>query len=142
MPKSFIGLGFSLLYPDTWKVDNDTESSSVSLESPEGAFIAITKLDPLADPVAAVQQAGQTMSAEYDDIEQEDVAKRETVDISAMPASFAAMLQPQCRSSTRTTDESQLPARLAPSSQRATWPSVALGTDFLRWPNSESRAGP
>ena len=69
MPKQFENFGISFLYPDNWSCDEEPESQTVMVESPEGAFLAISQLsDEDADPIA---QAKQAMEADYDEIEED-----------------------------------------------------------------------
>jgi hypothetical protein len=68
MPEKYEGLGLSLLYPETWKLDEDEDAGSVSLETPSGSFLTITACDDLA---FAFEQAASAMRAEYDEIEEE-----------------------------------------------------------------------
>ncbi len=75
MPKTYQALGFSLLYPDTWRVEDEAESASILLESPEGAFLSISKLASTAEIRSALDQAEQAMRSEYEDVEQEDYAQ-------------------------------------------------------------------
>ncbi|MEZ6135878.1 MAG: hypothetical protein R3C53_13305 [Pirellulaceae bacterium] len=68
MPETYDGLGISFLYPETWKLYEDEEAGTVSLETPSGSFITITAC---ADLPAALKQAQQAMQAEYEEVEQE-----------------------------------------------------------------------
>lgn len=76
MPEKYTGLGISLLFPETWKLDDDAESEAVTVESPEGAFLTVTKLPGQENVSEHVEQAIQTMESEYDEVEQEPLAKR------------------------------------------------------------------
>ena len=68
MPEKYTGLGFSLLYPETWKLDEDDEAKSLTLETPTGAFLTVTASENLE---ADFQRAKTTMEAEYDEVEHE-----------------------------------------------------------------------
>lgn len=70
MPEKYEGLGFSLLYPETWKLDEDSEADAVSFETSSGSFLTITACDDLT---TAFEQAAGAMRAEYDEIEEEAV---------------------------------------------------------------------
>jgi len=81
MPLQYDGLGVSVMYPDGWKIEEDsTEEDSVSFESPLGAFLTITRY-PTLNFAEAVEKAHQVMLAEYDEVESEDssrtIAERE-----------------------------------------------------------------
>ncbi|MFK7735705.1 MAG: hypothetical protein AB8B50_06750 [Pirellulaceae bacterium] len=75
MPKQYDNFGVQMLFPDNWKVDEESESASVSFESPEGAFLTITRLDDY-EPGNAVRQVKEAMHDEYDEIEETAVVKR------------------------------------------------------------------
>lgn len=75
MPKKCEGLGLSFLYPDNWKSTEEELPDAISIESPEGAFLAVTRLQGI-DLETPIEKAKQTMEAEYDQIEQEPVHKR------------------------------------------------------------------
>lgn len=68
MPEKYEGLGFSLLYPETWRVDEDPDARSVNLETPTGAFLSLTLSDHLQ---ADFERAQKAMEAEYDEVELE-----------------------------------------------------------------------
>lgn len=74
MPKQFEGMGFSLMYPDTWSLAEETGSESnrgLILESPGGAFISVNVYDSDGDPEDLVDEAAEAMESEYEDIESE-----------------------------------------------------------------------
>lgn len=74
MPKQYSGMGVSLLYPDSWTISEEGDSSSregVTLESPGGAFLAINAIHSQATPEEVLRQAAEAMDAEYEDIETE-----------------------------------------------------------------------
>ncbi len=68
MPNKYEGLGLSLLYPETWRVDEESEANSVTLETPTGAFLSISCSDDLNVDLSRAQT---TMEAEYDEVENE-----------------------------------------------------------------------
>jgi hypothetical protein len=75
MPLTYNGLGVSVMYPDGWKIEEDaTEDSSVSFESPLGAFLTVTRY-PELDFSDAVEKAHQVMLAEYDEVESEEFSR-------------------------------------------------------------------
>ncbi len=71
MPSHFDGLGVRVMYPDNWKIEDESESS-VTLERPGGAFLTISKHDASVSIDDVMEQASEAMSAEYDIVEQED----------------------------------------------------------------------
>lgn len=75
MPGQFSGLGITLLYPDNWKMDQE-DDDSVSLESPGGAFLTITKLDSDVSPESAIEKARMAMEEEYEAIETETCSRQ------------------------------------------------------------------
>lgn len=75
MPGAFEGFGIRLLYPDSWSIDNDASVDSVSLESPDGAFLTIAKFAESAEATAAVERAIAIMQEEYEEIEREPLEK-------------------------------------------------------------------
>lgn len=70
MPSQFDGLGMSLMYPENWKIEEETDQS-VTLESPGGAFLAIAKVTEEVAPADLLQQAKDAMLQEYEMIEEE-----------------------------------------------------------------------
>lgn len=68
MPEKYQGAGFSVLYPETWKLEEDPESHMLTLETPTGSFLSIT---PCSDVDQAFKQAQAAMEAEYDEVESE-----------------------------------------------------------------------
>ena len=68
MPEKYQGLGFSLLYPETWKLDEDLESQALTLETPSGSFLTITACSDLE---SAFKNAQRTMESEYEEVENE-----------------------------------------------------------------------
>src|SRR5690606_4348871 len=69
MPEKYEGLGISLLYPETWKLEEDAEASSLTLETPGGAFLTLSTSENLQADFLRAQKA---MEAEYDEVETED----------------------------------------------------------------------
>lgn len=74
MPKQFSGLDVEVLYPDNWQLFEDAESGAVTFESPQGAFMTLTKLAAEQGP-SLIEQAKAAMAAEYDAVEEEAVVK-------------------------------------------------------------------
>ena len=70
MPEKYEGLGFSMLYPETWKLHEDQGAATVALETSSGAFLTITACSNLLE---AFEHAEQTMQEEYDEIELEEI---------------------------------------------------------------------
>jgi hypothetical protein len=75
MPECYQGIGISMLYPENWKLEEEPMNQAVSLESPEGAFMVITRLGAEQNPTAALSDALSTMNAEYEEIEAEPLAR-------------------------------------------------------------------
>jgi len=75
MPEQYHGLGLSILYPDNWTVDEDEVSSVVTIESPGGAAMTVTRLDDSEDLQSPMDQAKIAMEAEYDLVEQESIER-------------------------------------------------------------------
>ncbi len=76
MPERYEGMGFSLLYPETWKVEEESGTSAVTLESPEGAFMTVTRFTDTQDPQSAIESAQRTMEEEYEEVETEANSKQ------------------------------------------------------------------
>lgn len=75
MPEKFEGFGISVMYPDSWQLDTEVEGDSVSIESPDGSFISITKCGDPQEAHVALLKARQAMHEEYEEIEQETLVK-------------------------------------------------------------------
>ncbi len=76
MPENYTGLGVRIMYPDNWKVEDESEHS-VTIESPGGSFFTVSRFDTQNPESANVlDQAAQAMEAEYDIVEREE---RQTV---------------------------------------------------------------
>jgi hypothetical protein len=69
MPEKYQGHGYSLLYPETWTVEEDESGQAITLETPTGAFMTITPSNNLEGDF---QMMLQMMEAEYDEVETED----------------------------------------------------------------------
>ncbi len=74
MPRTFHGLGLRFLYPENWRVD-ESEALSVTLESPEGAFLSITRLPDASHFESCIDQIRRAMESEYDSVEFEPLQK-------------------------------------------------------------------
>ncbi|QDV27562.1 hypothetical protein [Aureliella helgolandensis] len=74
MPDKFTGLGIAFLYPENWKLEEES-NDSVTLETPSGAFLTIARFDQDTSPAAAIDGARGTMEEEYEEIEQEITEK-------------------------------------------------------------------
>lgn len=74
MPKQYEGMGISLLYPDNWQLTEDTVGEIVTgmtLESPEGAFLAVNRYSNISDIEEVISSAKDAMESEYEDVESE-----------------------------------------------------------------------
>lgn len=74
MPAQFSGFGISLMYPENWKVEEQSDES-VTLESPSGAFLTVTRFPPSMTAGEAIERAQKTMADEYDQVEQEPLER-------------------------------------------------------------------
>jgi hypothetical protein len=75
MPGKFEGFGISVMYPDSWHLDTEVEGDSVSMESPDGSFISITKCADAKESRVALSKAREAMHEEYEEIERESLVK-------------------------------------------------------------------
>ncbi len=75
MPGSYEGMGVAFLYPDSWVLESDEEAGSVSVESPEGAFLSVTRCAGMEEAFDALERAVSAMGEEYDEVEREGVGK-------------------------------------------------------------------
>ncbi|MEM7474222.1 MAG: hypothetical protein AAF483_04460 [Planctomycetota bacterium] len=73
MPKQYENFGLSFMYPDNWTCDEELDSQTVMVESPEGAFLSVT--DVGEDMQDAISQAKEAMEADYDEIEEEPLQR-------------------------------------------------------------------
>ena len=76
MPEQFQGFGITLLFPDSWHATEEMEGESVSLESPEGAFMTVTPFSEAAGSQTALEGALNTMREEYEEVENEETTLR------------------------------------------------------------------
>ena len=75
MPGNFEGFGIAFLYPDSWTLESDSEATSVSVESPDGAFFTVTRFENTIDADAAIERGVSAMRQEYDEVENEVLDK-------------------------------------------------------------------
>ena len=64
------------MYPDSWVVDSDVTGDSISVESPEGAFLTITRCAGAGAAQVALDKASEAMHDEYEEVESENVTKQ------------------------------------------------------------------
>lgn len=74
MPGSFDDFGVRFLYPENWKIVDQTEpaedaAAGVTLETPEGAFFSLNRYPGGIGPETVIEEAIVAMRAEYDEIE-------------------------------------------------------------------------
>jgi hypothetical protein len=74
MPGSFSGFGVQFLYPENWKIHDQSESTGddapgVMLETPEGAFFSLNRYPGIDATEPVIDQAIEAMRAEYTEIE-------------------------------------------------------------------------
>ncbi len=74
MPKKFEDLGLSFLYPDNWNTAEDQDSQAMMIESPDGAFLSVTRLEDI-DAETSIEQARVAMEGEYEEVEQESISR-------------------------------------------------------------------
>lgn len=76
MPAHYEGFGIKFMYPDSWTLESDSDGYSVFVESPDGAFIAITQCIPKTTAQEALAKARQAMQEDYEEIERESTVKQ------------------------------------------------------------------
>ncbi len=77
MLKSYQGMDLEIPYPDSWMVSEEKQNDwvdAVTLESPESSFLSINRYPKSDAPEEILDQACKAMSAEYEEVEQEDLA--------------------------------------------------------------------
>ncbi len=74
MPETYSNFGMTFMYPDGWRLDEDEQEASVTVESPTGAFMTVSRFSDWDAPAVA-SQARQAMSGEYEEVEEESVAR-------------------------------------------------------------------
>lgn len=77
MPGQFAGCGVKLMYPENWEISEQFEGeggepSSVTFESPEGAFFSLARYHGITDSNHVIQRAIEAMREEYPELEVED----------------------------------------------------------------------
>jgi hypothetical protein len=76
MPAVFEKMGIRFLYPDNWTLDEDEAlhgNSSVTVQSPGGAFWSVVLHPPTTDPAKLAATALAALKEEYVDSEAEPV---------------------------------------------------------------------
>jgi hypothetical protein len=79
MPAVYEKLGVRFLYPDNWTLDEDEAlhgNSSVTVQSPGGAFWSLVLHSASADPAELAATALRALKAEYQDSEAEPVSEQ------------------------------------------------------------------
>jgi hypothetical protein len=74
--KVYKGFGFEFLYPADWMIEEDIDADgelTVSLETPEAAFLIISRFGSATDPAELIQRAAEVIEEEYSDVECEDL---------------------------------------------------------------------
>lgn len=73
MTKVYQGLGLSCMYPENWKLSEDTSSSGSTtgfmIESPTSAFMTVNEYPWNVAPREAIEKAREAMEAEYPESE-------------------------------------------------------------------------
>lgn len=72
MPEKYHWFELELLYPENWRVEEDTDATSLLVQSPSGSFLSITRPGDLQ---AAYDGARLTMEQEYGEMETENVSR-------------------------------------------------------------------
>lgn len=77
MPGSFDDFGVQFLYPENWKIIDQTEAAEdtaagVTLETPEGAFFSLNRYPGGLGAQGVIEEAIAAMRGEYDQIEVSD----------------------------------------------------------------------
>jgi hypothetical protein len=72
MPMTHCWNELNFMYPDSWKVIEDDAPGSLSIESPEGAFLSLAR--PV-DIDSAFASAKKVMEGEYEEVESEKFTK-------------------------------------------------------------------
>lgn len=88
MPQEFSRFGITFLYPENWHLETDEPGDSVSLESPQGAFLSLSRLDDI-QPQAAIERVLAAMHQDYENIETEPLAREiETISLRGLTLRF------------------------------------------------------
>lgn len=73
MTKVYQGLGLSCMYPENWKLSEDTSSSGSTtgfmIESPTSAFMTVNEYPWNVAPREAIEKAREAMESEYPESE-------------------------------------------------------------------------
>jgi len=83
MPGVFEKFGIKFLYPENWQIaeeSGDDWPQTVTVQSPEGAFLAIYVYEGGVNLRDLVREAVKAMQAEYEDIEAEEILQPEEAD--------------------------------------------------------------
>ena len=70
MPGTYTGCGVTLMYPDNWTINEQVdgppgEPSTVTIETPEGAFFSISRYPSATNPQEVIDRAVEAMREEY-----------------------------------------------------------------------------
>lgn len=72
MPHTYHWMELEFLYPENWRVQEDSEAGALFIESPSGTFLTITRPQNLQ---AAFDHACKLMEKEYDNVETENCSR-------------------------------------------------------------------
>lgn len=75
MTKIYQGIGVRCMYPENWSLIEDTEDGQTigfTLESPTSAFMTVSEYPWNVSPRSAVESSAAAMSAEYEEVEQQE----------------------------------------------------------------------
>jgi hypothetical protein len=76
MVAQYQGSGFRMIYPENWTLEeaaDDQQSTSVSIESPEGPFFTVNHYRNFSDVDSLLSQAIEAMRQEYPDLEEDPI---------------------------------------------------------------------
>ena len=78
MPSQYQNFGVSFLYPENWKVTDESHESplGVTLETPDGGYWELQIYEPIVEPAMLVDHVLEAMENEYDDLEAHEAAER------------------------------------------------------------------
>jgi len=76
MPATFHEDGIRFRYPENWKLERqqNDEGWTVTLQSPETAFLLLSLREDMPDPTELAETALEALKEEYEDLEADDSA--------------------------------------------------------------------
>ena len=141
MPGIFEKFGIKFLYPENWQLAEEGMEEwpkTVTVQSPEGAFLSLYVYEAGADLRGLVREAVEAMRAEYQDIETDEVLQPTDADYGynldfyyldlVVTAQIRGVLLPgkvvvwQCQAESREFDQHELVFRAITTSLRGKLP--------------------